>query len=426
MRPPSTLSSGRRALPAPPAVFATEIRWLLQSAMLFFVFVAAIGILNGTDLVDFEHDELLTHVHAGTLGWITMSVFAATLWLFAGTGASAVQPGALMARVASVLAYGAILSILLYVYQFWTTVGLNRPRAGMAAGGVIVLFLIWALLRARTLPLSVPRLGILVAVATSVVGAVLGILGGLQLATGDTYLPDGGFDAHPATMVLGFLVPVGMGLAEWSLDPASSERPATRSGVAQMLLLFTGSMLLMIGLLVDLAPLVGLSLPFEVASVVLFLRRLWPLLRATEWRVPGPGRHSTMTALALVADLALFVYLIVRYQGNLDDTPEGEILALDHTMFVGVLTNVLFAMIHFTTARSASFWQRTDHLVFWGMNIGLIGFAPGLFFDVTLLKRVFTPLMGLAIFLGVAVFSARLHRPVTESTDPAAQAAAVP
>jgi hypothetical protein len=42
--------------------------------------------------------------------------------------------------------------------------------------------------------------------------------------------------------------------------------------------------------------------------------------------------------------------------------------------------------------------------------VGLLGFALGLLSDVVLLKRVFTPIMGLGILHGVAFFSARLWR----------------
>ncbi len=55
-----------------------EVRLLLQVAMVVFVWTVGIGILNGTDLVDFDRTVLLSHVHAGTLGWITTSVFAAS------------------------------------------------------------------------------------------------------------------------------------------------------------------------------------------------------------------------------------------------------------------------------------------------------------------------------------------------------------
>ena len=62
------------------APMASEIRLLLQAALALFVITVVIGILNGTDLVDFSHAKLLTHVHAGTLGWITLSALAGSLW----------------------------------------------------------------------------------------------------------------------------------------------------------------------------------------------------------------------------------------------------------------------------------------------------------------------------------------------------------
>ncbi len=64
-------------------------RALYSVALAMFVITVAIGILNGLDLVDFSPPEmrntLLTHVHAGTLGWITLAIIASAFWL-AGSG----------------------------------------------------------------------------------------------------------------------------------------------------------------------------------------------------------------------------------------------------------------------------------------------------------------------------------------------------
>jgi len=55
---------------------------LLFAAMAIFVVTVVMGILNGTDLVDLPHGALLAHVHSGTLGWISLSVFAGAAWIF--------------------------------------------------------------------------------------------------------------------------------------------------------------------------------------------------------------------------------------------------------------------------------------------------------------------------------------------------------
>ena len=56
----------------------TEIRALQLAAMAVFVYTIGIGILNGTDMVDFDQRRILGHVHGGTLGWLTLNVFAAS------------------------------------------------------------------------------------------------------------------------------------------------------------------------------------------------------------------------------------------------------------------------------------------------------------------------------------------------------------
>lgn len=126
--------------------FAKGIRALFGGALTIFVITVGIGILNGMDIVDFDHKTLMGHVHSGTLGWISLSVFAASMWLFGKDD----SPGPLVRALLITLA----------------------------------------------------------------IGAVLGILLGLWLADKIDFLPDGAYDAHPATMVVGFLIPMGMALAE--------------------------------------------------------------------------------------------------------------------------------------------------------------------------------------------------------------------
>src|SRR5690606_41134195 len=68
-QPQSTVEKGR--------VMADGVRLLLRGALVIFVITVVIGILNGLDVWDVPHHTLLTHVHSGTLGWITLGVFGA-------------------------------------------------------------------------------------------------------------------------------------------------------------------------------------------------------------------------------------------------------------------------------------------------------------------------------------------------------------
>lgn len=397
--------------------YRSQIRLLLATALILFVFTVVIGILNGTDLVDFDRKVLLTHVHVGTLAWITLSVFASTLWLFADRPLE----GGLdrWARIGAPLAAGTVLA---YDLTFLTTTGWSRPVLGTLTALAIVGWFLWAVALARRTEVSVPMWGLLAALATSVTGGILGVLYGILVASeGDAkVLPAGGEDAHPATMVVGFLVPVGLALVEVWLRPDEARTPASRAGFWQMALLFLGGFTLMLGVLLDAVPLITLNLPFEIIAIGIFLRRNWASLRSVGW---GEGRPPPFLAAATVAviwNLGMLIYLISKYADDFDAAPDRLLLALDHTMFIGVLTNALFAQLLAATRATREIWAWADRVVFWFVNIGLAGFWFGLVIDQAWPKRTFTPFMGVGILLGVGVFLARMQADRQPAPEPTA------
>src|SRR5260370_38242379 len=66
--------------------FAAETRLLFRVALAIFTVTVVIGILNGFHFVQLSRAVLLTHVHAGTLGWITLVATGAAFWLYADGG----------------------------------------------------------------------------------------------------------------------------------------------------------------------------------------------------------------------------------------------------------------------------------------------------------------------------------------------------
>jgi hypothetical protein len=268
------------------------------------------------------------------------------------------------------------------------------------------------------------HLGFLAAVATSVVGGVLGVLLATEIATGRDVVPSGGEDAHPATMVVGFLIPVGMALAEWGLTGGALP-PAGRLGRAQIGLPFLGGVLLMIGLLVDVDALPPLAALIELAGVVIFVIRMAPLVRRIGWTESAPGRFAASAAVAIVANIVFINYLAGANGGDFDLVPEHQLLALDHMMFIGVLTNAIFAMLLMTGAADER-WARVDDAVLIGMNVGLVGFFVSLLAESTGLERVATSVMGAAIVVGLVQHTLRLRAGRAVGAKPAVMAAASP
>lgn len=371
-----------------------EVKRLLQVAMVVFVWTIGIGILNGTDIVDFDRKVVLSHVHAGTLGWITTSVFAASVWLFGATADEG------QVRVARGLTWYSMVVLPVFAITFAFTYDDPRAILGSLALLAIVGVFAWVVVRARQLELTTVHLGFLAAVATSVVGGVIGVLLATEIATGRDVLADGGSDAHPATMVVGFLIPVGMALAEWALR-GNDLPPAGRLGTAQIIFPFVGGLLLMVGLLLDIEPLPPLATLIELVGVGIFFKRLWSPIRAVVWGERGPGRYAAASAFAIIANIVFINYLAGANEGDFDLVGDHQLLALDHVMFVGVLTNAIFALLLVASADVPSRWPRLDDVVFAGMNVALLGFAVGLLAESTWVIRLATPVLGVCILAGL-------------------------
>src|SRR6266852_2390078 len=189
----------------------TDIRLLFQAAMLVFVITVAIGILNGLHLVgQLSADVLLTHVHAGTLGWITLSVFAAGLWLFGEGGEKSTY-----VRTISIL---AAIAVPVYILAFLSGNLIARAVFGFPVLLVIIGYFGWIIARSRQVRLTVARLALLGGIFTLIVGSVIGVILQVQFAT-STPVSTGALAAHPATQVVGYLLLIGMAISEWRLMP---------------------------------------------------------------------------------------------------------------------------------------------------------------------------------------------------------------
>jgi hypothetical protein len=122
-----------------------------------------------------------------------------------------------------------------------------------------------------------------------------------------------------------------------------------------------------------------------------------------------PSRFASISVLLLVFDLLFFVYLVVRYEGDFDLVPTQTILALDHTMFIGVITNGVLAVVYLLTANRSSVLKALETPILLGINVGLVIFVIGLLLEEATPKQIGTPIMGVSILLALALFTLRLN-----------------
>jgi len=386
------------------ARFATEIRWLLQTALIVFIAVPIIGILNGTKVLgELSRDAILTHVHAGTLGWITLGAFAMVLWLY-GPAVPASKD-----RNTRMLALMSAVAIPVYVAAFFSG---NLPARAITGALLLLIILMWTVFTIGAASgigfgkLSVPQLAVMFALITFVIGSTLGVLIQIQLATGAKILTPEAVGAHAAAQVTGYLALMAVGLIDWRVLGESSRR--TMAATIMVLALFVSGLAIATGLLLNIIPLAGLSTPLELIAVGILLARVGrPALAG--FGSPAT-RHFAIAVPFLILNIMLTIILIVRVvtSGSTTDLPFGLIIALDHAMFVGTMTNVLFGVLFVATA-GRRVWPWADGLVFWGMNLGVAAFIAALLADARDLERFTAPVMGAAVLLAIATFTLRLR-----------------
>lgn len=378
-----------------------------QYGLVIFALTALIGLANATKVFGaIDQNTLLTHLHSGTLGWITMGVIGVAVWMF-GRSSSTVARNIMLSAVATAA----------YVLAFWS--GNFAARAIFGSIELLVILGWWWWVLARSLAeglgrISVPKLAVLLALTTLVIGSTIGVILQVLFATNNVNDQTGVLiGVHASAQVGGYLVLVAAGIAEWQL--VGEKR--TTAGVVQAVLLFLAGLLLAIGILLNVTPALLLSNVFQAVAIVMVAVRVGRRAIGVGWGEATGLRHEAISIAWLVVALALFIALtqqLIAAQGDQSKIPTGLFIALDHTMFIGVMTNVLFgALLALGAPRT---WPWADHVIFWGLNIGAASFVAVLLTAGSSAGSgpfghpvAFTaPIMGLSVLLGIVTYSMRL------------------
>lgn len=372
-------------------------RNLFRAALVIFIVTVVIGILNGTDIWDPPRNTLLTHVHAGTLGWITLGVFGGAIWMMGGGDST------------KAMANYAIVAISFYVLAFWSvdltdTVSIQRPIGGTLAFISMVWVFWWALRSRRGRGYDVAQFGMVLALAFLVFGAVLGVLLGLQLADVEIVAPENAgrlAESHPGAMVAGFVVLAALALIEWLIQDEAPKLAESKLGATQMLLLLLAGVVLVLGFLTGAEELLQLGVPLQVLGALILLGRHGKRLAPSQWAGSTDRKFVRIAVLGLVAVVALIAYLISQILSGVEFADLfGIALAMDHINFLLVSSSLIFAMM----ARGSAVSETANKVIFWGVTVGTIGFAVGLIAESAITKRIFTPILGLALLHGIFTY----------------------
>ncbi|HET6819553.1 MAG TPA: hypothetical protein VFH98_03260, partial [Candidatus Limnocylindria bacterium] len=155
--------------------YGREIRWLFQTGLLVFLVTIGLGMARGIGLITFEdRNQLLTHLHSGAIGWITLGIIATVLWLYGGDSEREGEE-----QWVSWTSFLLMAAVPLYVIAWWTGNLPFRAIAGALVLAGIFSFVLWLLRAAATIGyrnLTTPQLGAVVGLSALVIGSTLGVL----------------------------------------------------------------------------------------------------------------------------------------------------------------------------------------------------------------------------------------------------------
>jgi hypothetical protein len=382
-------------------------RDLYLVAMAVFVVNIVIGILNGADVVEFDRNQILTHVHAGTIGWLTLTIVASTFLLFQTADRRLMQALAILVPI--------------YVLAFYTGSFAFRAAGGVALLIAVVWLLLWLWRTYLASERTLPRLAVTLGLTTFGYGALIGVLLQVSFATGNPFLPGDAIGAHASAMTFGYLVLVAMGFIEWRI---LDTRTMPRAGLVQIGALFIGGLIISVSLLGGAAQAGGgIYLLAQLVGVILFAVRIWPRSLRVNWAIAEPIRHFAAASIWVVVALGLFIYFVFVFissgsaSPDFNTLPVNVLIAADHSAFIGVVTNISLGLLTVLLLRANVRRDLIGQVVFWGVNLGLLVFVIGLIVNTAEIKRIGAPVMGVTLLLALAILAYAALREPLEATE---------
>jgi hypothetical protein len=391
-----------------------QTRVILLASALIFLANIYFGFDNALTVGTIPRWQILVHLHAGSLGWITLSMFALTIWLH--TGERDVSP-TYVRRVIR-LSWLAIGVFAGYVLSFGLAFAYGRPFTflmpvfGTSASLLIWTFAIYSFVQVRRAPdATTTQLLITTALLVAAFGSSMGVLLGLEYIVG-SFIPGADRIGVHAAAMDAYVLLSGATIIDAFLQKDPKKR-WTWSGLALALAWGLSGLVLIPALLFSILPLAMISVPLLLLGLVIFLARGGWRGIATNPIRGGARRWLFFGSIWTTFWPLFFVWVLITYINDIASIPPWVGVAFAHLSFIGLMTNLLLGVFS-TRSQEASrslAWAETASM--WAINIGLVLFLA---FEYTAGIRLGAIVMGIGALLGVTTMIMRLLR-VRESEE---------
>jgi hypothetical protein len=353
--------------------------------------------------------QTLVHTHAGTLGWVTLSVIGLAIWIH--TGEREVS-GAYVRRIKNLSRFGIAI-----FGGFIISVGLGFAGFGrsffilMGILGVIAAIYIWTAaifsigqLRQQQV-VATSHLLISAALLIASLGSTMGVLLGLEYATGVFFVPGSERIGTHAGVMDTYLLLAAAAIVEFYMQKDTSQR-WNKSGMFITVAWSLSMISILLGLLLDLLPALMASVPLMLLALIVFLARGgWRPIKLNPLRKGNQGWFFFGTIWIVVWGL-FFIWIAATFADDISLVPHWASVFFVHSAFVGMMTNLLLGVYsqHSQGARDTFSWG--EPLAMWLINLGLVLFLA---LEIISESRVGSVVMGIGILLGVFTMIQRLR-----------------
>lgn len=396
-----------------------------MAAGLLFLINNVFGFYNIVVYPGLPFWQVLIHLHAGSIGWITLTAITFTVWAFS-TGRD-LAPGD--ERWAKFLVWGAVVAFALYIPFFGAAFALGQPFFQlMAIFGTIALSMIWAALlftltrlRRQAPQTTTPHLLLVGALLVAAVGAVMGVMLDLEFTTGN-FLPIVGPDrvgVH-AGMMDTYLFLYGAAIVE-SLAVKGPAPRWTKSGATQAAAWTVGGLAVPTYFLSGVEPLLLVFVITLFLGLALFIARAGRFALMTNPLKGGPAGWMFAGTIWFILYTFLFIYAVFAVLPDTAAAPAWFFPLFAHVPYVGTMTNLILGLLSERSKAAGSTLRLGEPTALVLINLGILAFVGGV---AATGSAIGASVMGTGVVVGVLTMVWRLSRDRAVPAAPAEGGAA--
>lgn len=354
-----------------------------KMSLYYFALVTIMGILNAFDFWDLfgllaARGFHLAHGHMGTLGFLTLAIFAGLSTL---SGMSLEKSRSTFRIVGSAIAVFIVLILFRYLLDepFLLGIGALIGFVGVLHAGSLIL------LEMKRNSSSQFRHAVMI-VGTLFFGILFGFLYGLDQMM-NLGIPVEFISAHPAILEGGFLVLASVVFAQIVHG---------RTGIGIQSYFFAGyGLVIGVGVAFDLDVLLNLSLPLFVVGTLLHV-----IVSAKEIGFQDTkSAHLSFSLLGIVGYAVFLVYIVVSFLSQGKAVPNYLFVASGHLVFLIIAANAMFAFMEQVYGLPKELFTNSHKIFVYGFNLSAILFVILLFLD---LGGHMALVMGIFLLIGLA------------------------